>query len=681
MVGECLLDAITQYKLKHTLVFLSDQTKAQRFEKILIKHKPKYTMNFNTYVNTSNDTRTVIEVNEKNFVKEGNPKILLSVGIYNEGVDIECIDSILFAEERTSPTTIVQNIGRCVRLYKDNEGNDKKLSYIMLPNILYDCGDAWDDNETIFSSKFKQIRKMIQILGQQNEKGFMFNKYVKTKNDKDKDNENEDINEDIDYIGDASDTNDEMEPVEIKANSDHIDLVNKVINGNKEIDISDVESFNLNKMYGLEIRDKNIANTTIETLKKMLWKHNIKTIKEYGNYCKQIKSPIINPQKDFTREWISWSDLFSGNTFTYKEAKEFIKRNINLSKVITPKDWFDLYDSIVIKELNGLDVSPGYINGFMKLPSQPKDYYKDTFISLDDLLGKQLIHDIVIKVPTVVAPYNKNANTNLTIIANDDDKRIMKPLIWNELEHNIKFTELQKYLNKLLNIDSVITTKIKFKSSGNFESITLLFAHKDKPAKIIGSIDPLQNFYKYDKDINNPDIFYLKDKPHFTATILIKDGKVIDELVKIKTYAKNINMHNMNNMYLEEIEKNKQIEESDKELVEVPVKKIVDKINNQGKSWLPAEEAQLIKELQHRIKFDKIAELHGRTTGAVCVKVKKIVSDLHSSGRPINEISKLMYLSEKYVSSIILQNNPNAVVIVHDKPINDYPFINSISCV
>lgn len=633
MIGKYLLDAMTRYKLKHTLVFLSDQMKVQKFKKILDDLEIDYQSSFHIYSIVSNDSTSVKKKNENNFKKEGDSKILLSVGIYNEGVDIECIDSVFFAQERTSPTTIVQNIGRCVRTHKDSKGVTKDISYVLLPNILYESGESWDD-ETLYSSKFKQIRKMIQILGQNNEKNYLFEKYVKTKNENDKVNENDELN--------GSSSNDDLEEKIISNdNSEEKPIQNNNKQSmNDDINIDDLNLPNLSDVYGMQLVDKNIANINLKSFKILLNKNNIKTIRSYGIFRLKTKSAIYNPQKDFHREWVSWSDLFMGETFTYDESKEFIRKNLDVLNINTPLEWHEYYDSIVKKELANIDISPTYISDFNKLPSQPKDYYKDLYKGLDDFLGKNLDYNII-KVSTGAAPFEKNADSNMKLIINNDDKKVLKPLIWNDMAHDVEFTALKEYINILFNIKCIIQTKIKFKNSGRFDGIKLLFSDKINPNKIIGNIDPLQKFLKYDKDFNKP-FFSMKDKPMFSEIELIKSVKVIQELNNLKIIANRTKIITTETHNNTEIIPNKK----DDDVIVVPGKKepiekddsILNsfKSANHGTSWDTKEDNKLVENVKLGKSIDSIAREHKRSQKSIEMRIEKLQIKNNIQKKPID---------------------------------------------
>jgi type I site-specific restriction endonuclease len=108
IISQYLLKTIKLYNLRHTLVYLLNQAKAEILYKILQK--------------AINDKKLKNEVefilsDQKLFeTYNGTSKILLTDDIFNEGIDIPICDSILFAEEINSKTAIVQNIGRSLRI-------------------------------------------------------------------------------------------------------------------------------------------------------------------------------------------------------------------------------------------------------------------------------------------------------------------------------------------------------------------------------------------------------------------------------------------------------------------------------------------------------------------------------------------------------------------------------------
>jgi len=80
------------------------------------------------------------------------PYILSSARVLNEGVDIKCIDTVVFVNSRSSIIDIIQCVGRCLRKY---EG--KKLSNIIIPMLI-------EDFETCSKNSFNELWKIIRGL-------------------------------------------------------------------------------------------------------------------------------------------------------------------------------------------------------------------------------------------------------------------------------------------------------------------------------------------------------------------------------------------------------------------------------------------------------------------------------------------------------------------------------------
>ena len=156
-ISEILLKCILEYKLKRIIVYLSNKSNVnyikKRLKTIINQNTEKYS-NINTYKLISNDTEDndtedIKENSKKKFedikkefedIKQiNNIKILLTVAILNEGVDIPICDTVFFAEERNSESNIVQNIGRVLRRYKNDE-YEKKNAYVIIPTKIYKYG-------------------------------------------------------------------------------------------------------------------------------------------------------------------------------------------------------------------------------------------------------------------------------------------------------------------------------------------------------------------------------------------------------------------------------------------------------------------------------------------------------------------------------------------------------------
>ena len=121
-ISEFLIDSIKKYKLKYTLVYLQNIKKVEIMKTKLENIITNENINYNVFTVLSNQSKIKRNKNLLNFKKYTKySNILLSVGIFNEGIDEPCIDSVMFAEDRNTESTIVQNIGRCLRLSHETE--------------------------------------------------------------------------------------------------------------------------------------------------------------------------------------------------------------------------------------------------------------------------------------------------------------------------------------------------------------------------------------------------------------------------------------------------------------------------------------------------------------------------------------------------------------------------------
>src|SRR5438132_1178330 len=93
--------------------------------------------------NTSMTNRSKI-INE---FEKSNISIICSARVLNEGIDIPCVNTVMFVNSRSSTIDVTQCLGRCMRLYKN-----QTKSTVIIP-IHY--------NQTDSAHNYNQI---IQIL-------------------------------------------------------------------------------------------------------------------------------------------------------------------------------------------------------------------------------------------------------------------------------------------------------------------------------------------------------------------------------------------------------------------------------------------------------------------------------------------------------------------------------------
>ena len=440
-ISKILLKIIQLYDLKHIIVFISDQDKAKIFKELLEKYKSD---NINVYKIVSDDSIENKRANKKEFeIYNGNPKILISVQMLDEGVDIPICDSVFFAEERNSESVIVQNIGRALR-----KNNYKTISYVIIPTKIYNS----EDNSNMFSSKFSKIREIADILKNPKSNNFYSRKTIGY-NDKNE-NENKDEN-------DENDENDE----------EYYDI-NNILNNidektNKLINTFDILSTNFN-----------IGNMKLNDIKILLQKYKINKINKIIPFIENHNLLVTSTLHDIYKlDWISYSDLLFNNVFTYNEAIDFIKNNIDLSKINTSHDWNEYYYKNII---NGL-YDKEFIDDIIFIPSSPDTYYLDEWEVLDinNLTGwSKFLNKYICEEKTHKSGSKTldDINNNLSNIVNNDKNKINNGYEWLNFNNaTTNLYPLKLYIDNLFSIDSNYYIKYKLKDNKYDDSFFIKF--------------------------------------------------------------------------------------------------------------------------------------------------------------------------------------------------------------
>lgn len=429
-IGELLRGAIDKYNLKRTIVYLSQQAKIDIFEQILKD------LDINCYICHSNQSNYDRNLNIESFVCNDNnllqTKVLLSVDILNEGIDIPICDSIMFAEERSSETVIVQNIGRCLRYHVN-----KPKAYVIIPTYVYNT----DENEiAIFSSKFKKIRYICDIMRNQSAK--MYNRVTGVIRETDTN---------INTKYDDTNSNHSNENIEEIYEEDWTNLNNN----NDDEDVNELKNM-LIENTTLMSTNKNISNITYEKFKKIIHKHNIRTLSELESFIKTNNIPIDKPHIHFGHEnkWICYGELLVDQIYTYDEAKEFIK--INFSHEINDvSDWTKQYNKLLEFGLNG-ELNYQIIDELIKIPNKPNKYYLtewNTFssdlLAWSDFLGTNIESSLNIKNTSNVLI---NADKNLSNLINTDHyKKITKYVPKTKTRYDNWSSDMSKIIQFLNN--------------------------------------------------------------------------------------------------------------------------------------------------------------------------------------------------------------------------------------
>jgi superfamily II DNA or RNA helicase len=415
IISKYLLKTIDIYNLKRTIVYISNQTKAKELCKLL--HNVKYIISEQSHT----DKICIL-----NWFKTSNEhdafKILVSVDIFNEGVDIPICDSIFFAEARKSESRIVQNIGRCLRNYSCNNYT-KKIAYVILP--------VGPDNEN-----FKTIQTICGMLKLKKDTTdcALYNKIScgKTKefrNDK----------EDCGYNKNSNTINQEMlvktdtlNDITKQKNDEISELIvnSYAISDNNTIKCDTSENINEPiicrdyNMLKLSIRENNIQNLT--ELKSFI------TTQDY-------------PHQIFEDTWISYGDLLFDKTYTYEESVKFIN-TLDLTDITTSTTFTTYYEYILINafQQNNTKIS---INEFIKLPNDPTKYYSQKWTNWSNYLSIPLKEN-----EQEPSKNNKKKEASLTSKCLENSHNIFKNIKNNcSYPFNIIKTDISKFVNYIKN--------------------------------------------------------------------------------------------------------------------------------------------------------------------------------------------------------------------------------------
>ena len=443
-ISDFLIENITKYKLKHILVYLQNKEKVDLMKNKLENIITNLNLNYNVYTILSEQKKTDRIKNLKNFKTiTCFANILLSVGIFDEGVDEPCIDSVMFAEERNTESRIVQNIGRCLRL---NLETGKKKSYVIIPNIVYEFNT---DNSNLsitntYSSCYKKIREVISILKKPCKNKF-YKKYVKgTDPNCSDDEDNDKINIADNYV---------FTPLEII---------------NEDIKSSNI---NLSKYYEQLCTNDSIGNELLENIKLLITQCNIKSVYEYGYHFKNTPYHILH--NEYKSEWISWSHILYDTVYSYEDAKQFIQ-SLNI-KFKDSTEWIKYYNDLLYDELNDNRTSNyDLFNNIIKIPNRPKEYYKGEWIDWNDFLNLNTDNSNILLI-------NQNGNSetkadkNIRTFLNTDSEKVMKfnNCEWNDIKFKTDITAIKKYIDNVLGIKCYLVPRILIKKNGNFDKLCI----------------------------------------------------------------------------------------------------------------------------------------------------------------------------------------------------------------
>ncbi|SFC49483.1 DEAD/DEAH box helicase family protein [Clostridium uliginosum] len=136
--GELILNHYRKYNSQKALGFCSSKKHAEYMSKYFCENKIESVAVYSGENGEYADNRS----DALNKLNKGEIKVIFSVDMFNEGLDIPSIDMVMFLRPTQSPTVFLQQLGRGLRKYNDKQylnvldfiGNYKKADF--LPFLL-----------------------------------------------------------------------------------------------------------------------------------------------------------------------------------------------------------------------------------------------------------------------------------------------------------------------------------------------------------------------------------------------------------------------------------------------------------------------------------------------------------------------------------------------------------------
>lgn len=500
-ISNFTIENIKKYKLRHVLIYLPNKTKMKMMKKVLERILNDDNYKVNSII--SDDSKSGRNSSLSNFRKQTNfSNILLAVGLFDEGVDEPCIDTVVFAEERNTESRIVQNIGRCLRLHPN-----KRKSYIIIPNIVYEfkTDKSMLTTSNTYSSCYKKVRDVLAIVSRPTTNLF-YKKYVK---------------------GGGPNWLDDNVIDELEL-ADEIILDNSNDTTTSEIQEDGTPGIDMSPYFKQLCTSDSICNESLLDIRQKIKENNITSVRQYGEIFKNTPYSILH--NEFKSDWISWSHVLYNEVASFEEAKCTIQ---HLSLTFTdPSEWVEYYDKLLKSELknerNGMDDET--FNKIIRIPNRPKEYFKSDWVDWNDFL--YLDNDNVKKTLTIhtTANIETTADKNMRTLVNRDGEKTAKYNYgeYNDIIITSDLSPIKNYLDRLLKINCQLIVRVSIKRNGNFHDICMNYM---RFAKAVLVVYPTENKFSYDP-VN---LYNAKEK--FTAVTKNEhryfQSKEIDELFQI----------------------------------------------------------------------------------------------------------------------------------------------------
>ena len=290
-----------------------------------------------------NDRNKIINHFENDNVRT----IILSVQIFNEGINLPMCDSIFFCEDKFNPVVVTQNIGRCLRQY-----HNKNMSYVLIPNFKYNLSGYG------VPQSFETIKQCL----------------IRLKSPENSDLLN-DSTDDVFYCKNYAD--DYNVDAKTKNKRKYNSKKNKGVN-DRIVNIDDIVT-NVSSMF--------INIDYVEFHKKYIIDSNVRSIITYSMIMHKLDDHIIFPHIIFMNEFISYEHFFCENGAQYVKLNQeqlediinVIKRYFNIHSMNDLIKVQNNYIKNVIRNGNckifSNDANNLLLRAFTKLPFKEIDLY------------------------------------------------------------------------------------------------------------------------------------------------------------------------------------------------------------------------------------------------------------------------------------------------------------------
>ena len=161
---------IHDHRLDNLIVYLRGQNEINDLYETITANKDYKVNPVRIYSGAPNEKSVLKHITENHSPKK---QVILAYAMLDEGIDIPSCDSILFIKDEKRENTIIQRIGRALRL----NGHQKTRAKIFIPNILS------DGEHQMLNKSFDKIREVLKKLNGEKPMGFCHRFFTKKSDD------------------------------------------------------------------------------------------------------------------------------------------------------------------------------------------------------------------------------------------------------------------------------------------------------------------------------------------------------------------------------------------------------------------------------------------------------------------------------------------------------------------